>query len=83
MNDQDVALVIDPTDLVGVRGKKEGAKKLRQDIICEHHDSIVAGHPGRYKTQELITRDYWWPRIQGTIRRYIDEYEPCQRTRNH
>ena len=58
-------------------------KKLRQDIICEHHDSIVAGHPGRYKTQELITRDYWWPRIQGTIRRYIDECEPCQRTRNH
>ena len=36
-------------------------KKLREDIIKEHHDSHVAGHPGRYKTQELITRNYWWP----------------------
>ena len=34
---------------------------LRTDIIKEHHDSTSAGHPGRYKTQELITRDYWWP----------------------
>jgi hypothetical protein len=33
--------------------------KLREDIIWEHHDSIVAGHPGRYKTQELITKNYW------------------------
>lgn len=38
-------------------------KKLREDIIREHHDSRLAGHPGQYKTHELITRNYWWPRI--------------------
>jgi hypothetical protein len=34
-------------------------KQFREDIIREHHDSIAAGHPRRYKTQELITRNYW------------------------
>jgi len=32
--------------------------QLRTDIIREHHDTIAAGHPGRWKTQENITRDY-------------------------
>jgi len=56
-------------------------RKLREDIIREHHDSTLAGHPGRYKTHELITRDYWWPRILADIRRYIDGCESCQRTK--
>src|SRR5712664_3344305 len=54
---------------------------LRTDIIREHHDSIAAGHPGRYKTQELITRDYWWPRMQGQICKYIAGCDLCQRTK--
>ena len=28
---------------------------LREDIIRGHHDSTLVGHPGQYKTQELIT----------------------------
>jgi hypothetical protein len=58
-------------------------KRLREDIIREHHDSIAAGHPRRYKTQELITRNYWWPYIQSDIRKYVDGCEACQRTKAH
>ena len=58
-------------------------KKLQEDIIKEHHDSHVAGHPGQYKTQELITRNYWWPYIQADIHKYIDGCEMCQRTKTH
>ena len=58
-------------------------KKLREDIIKAHHDSHVAGHPGRYKTQELITCNYWWPYIQTDICKYIDRCETCQRTKTH
>ncbi|GLB39276.1 putative retrotransposable element tf2 155 kda protein type 1-like [Lyophyllum shimeji] len=36
---------------------------LRRDIITRHHNSRMGGHPGRYKTAELILRSYWWPRI--------------------
>ena len=31
--------------------------QLHTDIIREHHDTIATGHPGRWKTQENITRD--------------------------
>jgi hypothetical protein len=57
-------------------------KKLREDIITWNHDAITAGHPGRFKTQELITRDYWWPLIQSDIKRYIEGCEICQRTKS-
>ena len=43
-------------------------RALRGDIIRAHHDEKVAGHPGCYKTQELITRNYWWPYIQSDVR---------------
>ena len=33
--------------------------KLREKIIFAHHDKPMAGHPGRYKTQELIQRNYY------------------------
>src|SRR5204863_6490596 len=58
-------------------------KKLHEDIIREHHDSPLAGHPGRYKTAELILRDYWWPQLQRDVRAYIEGCETCQRTKPH
>jgi hypothetical protein len=39
----------------------------------------VAGHPGRYKTQELVTRNYWWPMISQDVKSYVDGYKACQR----
>ena len=58
-------------------------KGLREKIIRQNHDSPIAGHPGRYKTQELITRDFWWPRITADVRTYISGCEACQRTKTH
>ena len=52
-------------------------KSLREQIIRLHHDLPSAGHPGRYKTQELITRNYWWPRIQSDVQKYIDGCQVC------
>jgi hypothetical protein len=46
-------------------------EQLRQEIIWEHHDDRAAGHPGRYKTQELITRNYWWPMISRDVKSYV------------
>jgi len=34
-------------------------KKLRMEIIQLHHDTPVAGHERRWKTVELIMRNYW------------------------
>ena len=43
---------------------------IQQKIVALHHDSHVAGHPGRWKTLELVARNYWWPHMS----RYIGQY---------
>ena len=55
--------------------------KLREDIIRLHHDTPLAGHPGWYKTHELITRNYWWPGIMKDIRKYVEGCKKCQRAK--
>jgi hypothetical protein len=52
-------------------------EQLRQEIIWEHHDDRAAGHPGRYKMQELITRNYWWPMISRDVKSYMDRCKAC------
>ena len=32
---------------------------LRRRIVSLCHDTLVAGHPGRWKTLELVSRNYW------------------------
>jgi hypothetical protein len=32
---------------------------LREEIMSLHHDHPLAGHPGRWRTQENIARQYW------------------------
>ena len=57
--------------------------ELRARIIKIHHDSILAGHPGQYKTWELITRTYWWPSINRDVAKYVRGCEKCQATKVH
>ena len=45
---------------------------LRGDIIKSHHDMPTAGHPGHYKTLELVTRNYYWPGLTKDVRRYVE-----------
>jgi len=33
--------------------------ELRGEIIQLHHNTPIRGHGGRWKTTELITRNYW------------------------
>ena len=34
-------------------------EELRAEVIQLHHDVLAAGHGGRWKTVELVTRNYW------------------------
>ena len=56
--------------------------KLREDIIRLHHDTPLAGHSGRYKTHELITRNYWWPGLSVFVEKYVSGCDTCARTKN-
>ncbi|KAL5525062.1 hypothetical protein ACEPAF_8931 [Sanghuangporus sanghuang] len=54
---------------------------IREDVMKEHHDSTLAGHPGATKTIQLITRRYWWPRMSADVRVYVRGCDRCQRTK--
>jgi hypothetical protein len=56
-------------------------RSLRERIIADNHSSVVAGHPGRYRTHDLISRTYWWPGVAKDVQRYITGCETCQRTK--
>ena len=56
--------------------------ELRAEMIWLHHDVPAAGHRGRCKTMELVTRNYWWPGVIRDIGRYVEECDLCQRMKN-
>ena len=35
-------------------------EELRAEIIQLHHDIPAVGHREKWKTVELVTRNYWW-----------------------
>src|SRR6201999_3980084 len=55
--------------------------QLRHDIVHAHHDTPIAGHPGRWKTLDLVTRDYWWPGISRYVSNYVKGCDICNRTK--
>ena len=57
-------------------------KELRVEIIQLHHDVPAAGHRGRWKMVELVTRNYWWPGVMRDVGKYVEGYDLCQRMKN-
>ena len=70
-------------EVIVVRGKVFVPRdaQLRHDIVHAHHDLPIAGHPGRWKTHELVTRNYWWPGVSKYISQYVKGCDKCNRTK--
>ena len=52
-------------------------RDLRRRIISAHHDTITAGHPGQFKTQELIKRNYYWEGLTHDVKTYVQGCPTC------
>jgi hypothetical protein len=46
-----------------------------------NHEPILAAHPGRNRTSELMCLSYYWPGMKRDIEQFIKECDECQRSK--
>ena len=72
------------------RGKKEFKnklwdqvvvpQKLREPVMKLAHESPIGAHQGMTKCEARLLENFFWPGIQGDLKRFINSCEVCQRT---
>ena len=55
-------------------------EELKRKVVHQFHDNLM-GHPGQWKTLELITREYYWPGMTEFVKAYIKGCAICQSTK--
>src|SRR5258705_4182393 len=55
--------------------------QLRHDLVHAHHSATVAGHPGRWKTLELVSWNYWWPGLSRYVAKFVTGCDACNWTK--
>ena len=71
-------------DLILYRGKIYVPKnlELRREVVKSCHEPPIFGHPGRYKTLEIVQRNFWWPGMSVFVKNFIEGCATCQETKN-
>jgi len=80
LRDITVAECIEKEGQIWYRGRPyvpEG-EQLRLRLIQEHHDTALAGHPGRAKTFDLLHRQYYWKEMRRQVDQYVRNCHSCQ-----
>ena len=49
-------------------------KKLKAEVIWLYYNIPVGGYGGQWKTTELVTRNFWWPRMTKKVKKYSSMY---------
>jgi Integrase zinc binding domain len=59
--------------LVMFKGKVfvPGTNQLQEEVMNIHHDGPMEGHPGVYRSIELVERNYWWPTLRKDVESYV------------
>ena len=52
---------------------------LRTLLLQQAHDSCEAGHPGKNKLYEILSRDYFWPHLHRDCERFCRNCHTCIR----
>src|SRR5882724_7899278 len=57
--------------------------QLRHDLVNTLHDSPITSHSGRWKTTDLVPRNFWWPGMGHYIAEYTKGCDLCNHTKNY
>ena len=70
---------VDADGDVCFRGRKwvPDHEPLRTRINQQAHDSILSGHPGREGTYQVLARQFYWPGISDSNRRFCHNCDMC------
>ena len=53
---------------------------LKTALLKASHEHPIAGHPGRARTYDLLSRDYYWPGMLSYIERWVKNCHTCRRS---
>jgi hypothetical protein len=68
-------------DLLRYQRKVWIPEELYAWICREAHAQPMVGHPGIAKTLALLKRQYYWPRMDRTVTRYVNNCHECRRSK--
>ena len=57
------------------------SNQLKRDVLKEHHDHPIAGHPGAASTYFSVRQYYWWPRLKEHVQQYVKGCGTCQQNK--
>jgi transposase InsO family protein len=55
---------------------------LQIEIITEHHSNPLSGHFSWSRTVELISRQFWWPKLRKSVQDFVQSCLSCQRNKS-
>jgi transposase InsO family protein len=55
-------------------------EELKAELLRRYHESPVAGHPGRARTYDLLSRNYFWPGMLTYVERWVRNCHTCRRS---
>jgi RNase H-like domain found in reverse transcriptase/Integrase zinc binding domain/Chromo (CHRromatin Organisation MOdifier) domain len=57
------------------------SEELQVEAFLQCHSSPAAGHFGVSKTVELLSREYWFPKMRSKVRKFIGHCDTCRRAK--
>ena len=58
-------------------------KNLKAKILFEFHDAPIAGYIGIDKIYVAVSQQFYWPKMNKSIHKYITSCESCQRNKSN
>lgn len=52
-------------------------KSHRQEVLKQCHDDPLSAHGGYFKTIDRVRREYFWPKMDEDVRKYVNQCRVC------